>query len=219
MFIILILMAVLSLIATDIFAPSLPAIGAYFGQAANHTELSVSLFLVGFAFSQLIYGPISDRVGRKPPIVFGLSLFVAGSVLCMLAPSFELFCLGRVLEGIAVGAGLSLSRVVLRDLFSGMTLAVKSSHMAIFICLSPAVAPFVGGVLQNEFGFRAVFAFLSAYGIMLLMLVLFFFKEPLQHKEKSLSLSRTLKHYRELLGNFHFKIGRASCRERVSSPV
>ncbi|MCX7123962.1 MAG: multidrug effflux MFS transporter [Gammaproteobacteria bacterium] len=204
MLIILILMAVLSLIATDIFVPSLPAIAAYFGQSTNHAELTVSLFLVGFAFSQLFYGPISDRVGRKPPIIFGLGLFVLGSILCILAPSFELFCLGRILEGLAVGGGLSLTRVVLRDLFSGVTLAVKSSQMAIFICLAPAIAPFVGGLLQNEFGFRSVFVFLSVYGLFLLALVIFCFKEPLKHKEKSLSLSRTLKHYRELISNFHF---------------
>lgn len=204
MFAIIILLAVLSLMAIDIFVPSLPAISVYFGQTANHTELTVSLFLVGFAISQLFYGPISDRVGRKPPIIFGLSLFALGSLLCMLAPSFLLFCLGRAIEGIAVGGGLSLARVVLRDLYSGVTLAVKSSQMAIFICLAPAFAPFVGGILQNHFGFRAVFMFLLVYSLLLLTLIIFCLKEPLQHKEKSLSISRTLKHYRELLSNFHF---------------
>ncbi len=204
MFAITILLAVLGLIATDVFVPSLPAIGHAFVQPLNHAELTVSLFLVGFAISQLFYGPISDRYGRKPPLLFGVVLFMLGSLLCILANSFTWFCFGRILQGLAAGGGLSLARVVLRDCYAGTILAVRSSQIAIFVCLTPAIAPFLGGVLQSHYGFRSVFVFLFAYGLMLFILLMFIFKESIRQKEKSLSLTRTIKHYRELISNFHF---------------
>ncbi|MDF2939714.1 MAG: ydhC 2 [Gammaproteobacteria bacterium] len=204
MFIITTLLAILGLIATDIFAPSLPAIAQVFHQSLNHTQLTISLFLLGFAFSQLIYGPISDKVGRKPPLIIGVILFTAGSLLCVLAPSFSLFCLGRIIQGIAVGSGLSLARVILRDCYHGTELAIKTSQMAIFVSLTPAIAPYIGGLLQEFFGYKAVFLFLFAYGLLLLVLLNTCFKETIKQKEKNLNLSLVLFHYKQLLTNYSF---------------
>jgi len=203
-FFIMVLLGVSGLIATDIYVPSLPAIGVAFQQLPNQTELTLSLFLVGFAFSQLIYGPVSDRVGRKPVLTFGALCFILGSILCMTAPSFLIFCIGRIVQGLAAGCGLSITRVILRDCYKGVALAVKSSQLGVFICLTPAVAPLLGGVLQNHFGFRVVFGFLLMYGLVMLFLLLFMFKEPIQHREQELKISRTLKHYRGLFSNFEF---------------
>ncbi|MDO8953695.1 MAG: multidrug effflux MFS transporter [Gammaproteobacteria bacterium] len=204
MFIITVLLAILGLIATDIFVPSLPAIGQAFHQSLNHTELTVSLFLVGFSFSQLVYGPISDRVGRKPPLMVGAILFVIGSFICVIAPTFVIFCLGRIIQGIAVGSGLSIARVILRDKYAGKELAVKVSQLAIFVSLTPAIAPFLGGVLQQYFGYKAVFIFLLAYGLLLVALLSFCFTETIKHKHKDLSFSHVILHYGQLLKNFQF---------------
>lgn len=204
MFIILILLAVMGLITTDIFVPSLPTIGQVFHQSPNQTELTISLFLLAFALSQLFYGPVSDRFGRRPPLIFSLSLYIVGSLLCLFAPSFFLFCSGRVLQGLAVGGGLSLSRVVLRDSYSGQELAVKSSQMAIFVCLTPAFAPLIGGFLQAHFGFRSVFVILVLYGVALWSLLVFYFKETVKEREPSLKVARVLRQYRALLCNFQF---------------
>lgn len=204
MFVTMILLGILGLIATDLYVPSLPAIGQVFNQPLNHTQLTLSLFLVGFAFSQLIYGPISDRVGRKPPLFVGVVLFIIGSLICVFASTFEMFCVGRIIEGIAVGSGLSLVRVILRDRYEGSDLAVKSSQMGVFVAATPAVAPYVGGILQEFGGYKVVFWFLCAYGFLLLFLLTFCFKETIKYKHKTLGAKHVLVHYGELLRNFQF---------------
>ena len=199
-----ILTAILGLIATDIFVPSLPSIAVAFHQSFNHTELTISLFLVGYAISQLFYGPISDYTGRKAPLITGVILFIIGSFICIFTSSFSVLCLGRIIQGIGVGAGLSLARVIIRDCYTGTAIAVKTSQMAVFVALTPAVAPFIGGLLQHAFGFQSVFIFLGAYGVLLLCLLLFYFKETIRQKEETLHLGRTFKSYHQLIKNFCF---------------
>lgn len=204
MFIVVVLSAILGLIGTDIFVPSLPHIAATFHQQPNQAQLTISLFLAGFALSQLFYGPISDRYGRKPPLIFGVSVFIVGSLVCVFATSFVWLCLGRIIQGLGVGAGLSLSRVILRDCYRGTDLAIKTAKIAIFVSLTPAIAPFLGGFLQQHFGFSASFIFMLGFGLLLLFLVLTRFKETIQQKNQNLSLSSVLNDYRDLLKNTFF---------------
>lgn len=206
MFFIIALLAIMGLIGTDLFAPSLPDIAINFQQTANHTQLTISLFLAGFAFSQLFYGPLSDKIGRKIPLIIGTSIFISGSLLCSVTHSFTILCLGRIIQGLGVGGGLSLSRVVLRDLYHGTELAVQSSHMALFVALTPAVAPFVGGLLQQFYGFRASFIFMLLYGIVVLLLLCTIFKETNIEKDQSLTLKYTVIHYYAILKNHFFMI-------------
>jgi Bcr/CflA subfamily drug resistance transporter len=201
MFYVVILLAVMSLMGTDLFAPSLPAIANFFGQSVAHTQLTISLFLLGFAISQLFYGPLSDSYGRKPLLMLGTAFFVLGSAICLFSASFEGICLGRIIQGIGVGGGLSLSRVILRDLYHGPLLAQRSSQIAFFISATPAVAPFVGGLLQQYFGFRASFVFMLLYGVMLFILLLSVFQETLAEKKSAFSLRETFLHYRKILSH------------------
>lgn len=203
MFIIIILLSIMGLMSTDLFVPSLPQISHIFSQTQNITQLTISLFLVGFAFSQLFYGPISDYLGRKRPLIFGVALFILGSFICVNATSFTALCLGRVIQGLGVGAGLSLSRVVLRDRYTGKQLAVKSAQVAMFVSLTPAVAPFIGGLLQENFGYRAPFIFMFCYGLLLLILM-YFFKETNVHPNNQLSLRAVLNEYQQLIKQHTF---------------
>lgn len=204
MFYMIVLLGILGLIGTDLFVPSLPAIAQHFQQSPNHTQLTISLFLAGFAFSQLFYGPISDKTGRKAPLLFGVSIFVIGSLICTGTNSFTWLCIGRMIQGLGVGSGLSLARVIIRDCYHGTELAVKTSQLAIFISLTPAIAPVLGGFLQQHFGFRASFSFMLGYGILLLLLLLTRFKETIQHREHQLTLHSTLHNYGRLLKNMTF---------------
>ncbi len=204
MFAIVMMMAILSLMATDLFVPSLPALGHAMNQPVNTIQLTVTLFLLGFAVSQLFYGAVSDRLGRRPPIIVGTSLFVIGSLVCLLAQDFNWLCIGRIIQGIGAGAGLSLSRVILRDSYQGTELAVKNSHLSIFFSISPAIAPCLGGFLQSWFGYRASFVFMFVYGVVLLFLVTFYLKESIQHKHHTLSFIEVVKTYGEFLTNFMF---------------
>lgn len=112
---------------------------------------------MGFAFSQLFYGPISDSVGRKPPLIFGVIIFIVASIICVEASTFDWLCTGRIIQGIGVGAGLSLARAVLRDCYQGTLLAIRTAKLGVFVSLTPAIAPFFGGILQQRFGFHSSF--------------------------------------------------------------
>ncbi len=204
MFLITVLLAIMGLIGTDIFVPSLPTIAKMFHQTANHAQLTISLFLIGFSISQLFYGPISDRVGRKPPLYVGVFIFIIGSIICIFALSFSWLCLGRIIQGIGVGAGLSLARVILRDCYHGTLLAIKTAQVAIFVSLTPAIAPFTGGILQQQFGVHASFILMLGYGVVVLFLLTIFFKESNQLKNTELTIVATLSHYRKLLKNTFF---------------
>ncbi len=204
MFFIMVLLAIMGLIGTDIFAPSLPSIAQFFHQTPNYTQLTISLFLASFSLSQLCYGPVSDYFGRKPPLIFGVCVFIVGSVIGISATSFTWLCIGRIVQGIGVGAGLSLTRVILRDCYRGTTLAVKTARIAIFVSMTPAVAPVIGGVLQQRFGFHSIFIFMLGYGLLLLLLLIFFFQETNQYKDKNLTLHNTLIQYGRLLKNGFF---------------
>ena len=205
MFYIVILLAIMGLIGTDLFTPSLPQISKVFHQNQNVTQLTISLFLSGFALSQLFYGPISDRVGRKPPLLFGVAIFILGSLLCVFNfNSFTILCLGRIIQGLGVGAGLSLSRVILRDCYSGVELAIKTSKVAMFVSLTPAVAPFLGGILQQQFGYLSSFIFMLFYGLILMVLLKTRFNETIQKKEVTLTIKDVFIQYGKILKNISF---------------
>jgi len=204
MFILIVLLAIMGLIGVDLFVPSLPNIALVFHETPNYTQLLSSLFLAGFALSQLFYGPLSDRFGRKPLLIIGSIIFIIGSLICLTAPTFALLCIGRAIQGIGVGAGLSLARVVIRDSYHGTVLAVKSSQIGMFVSLTPAIAPFVGGILQQNFGFRASFAFLLLYGLIVITLLCTIFKETIKQKNANLTVKSTITNYIDLLKNVMF---------------
>src|SRR3990167_7262764 len=204
MFIVIILSGILGLMCTDLFVPSLPSIAHAFHETQNHVQLTISLFLAGFTLSQLFYGPISDYLGRKLPLMTGVLLFIIGSTVCVFAASFDLLCVGRIIQGIGVGAGLSLARVILRDVYQGTQLAIKTARVGVFISLTPAIAPFIGGILQQRFGYHSCFTFMLCYGLLLLFLILFYFQETIQIKNKSFTVKHTITEYSNLLKNYFF---------------
>lgn len=204
MFIITVLISIMGLICTDIFVPSLPPIAQFFHQTQGNTQLTISLFLAGFAVSQLLYGPFSDYYGRRAPLVVGTLLFILGSIMCISATSFDWLCVGRIIQGVGVGAGLSLARVILRDSYQGTELAIKSAKVGMCVSLTPAIAPFFGGFLQQQFGFRSSFIFMLLYGLLILALLFFFFRETIQHKNKHLTVRHTVTQYGALLKNSFF---------------
>lgn len=182
MFIIILLTLITGLISTDSFIPSLPYIMNEFHQTQAHTQLTMTLFLLGYAISQLIYGPISDVVGRKKPLIAGSLVFIAGTLICLFSHTFLMFCLGRAYEGVGAAAGISLGRILIRDYYDEKLFSVKLSQFSIFILLTPAIAPFFGGFLQNFFGYKANFVFYLVYGMVVLLLQFFLLKETISKK-------------------------------------
>jgi DHA1 family bicyclomycin/chloramphenicol resistance-like MFS transporter len=157
-------------ISVSIYLPSLPSLSLALHAPAASVKLSLTVFLFAFALSQLLYGPLSDRFGRKPPILGGLAIYIVGSVACIFAPNVLALITGRLVQGIGAAAGPALGRAVLRDLYSGDNLTSSLAVVAAAVALSPMLGPVIGGYLQVLFGWQSCFAFLLLAGLVLAFL-------------------------------------------------
>jgi MFS transporter, DHA1 family, multidrug resistance protein len=128
-------------LAIDMYLPSLPAIGADLAASAGQTQGTVAAFLAGMAIGQFFYGPASDRLGRKPPILLGVVVFILGSILCATAPTPEMLLIGRFVQAIGACAGGVVSRAIIRDQFDHVETARMLSLMMLIMGLAPILAP------------------------------------------------------------------------------
>ncbi|HEX6957247.1 MAG TPA: multidrug effflux MFS transporter [Ferrovibrio sp.] len=169
-------------LSTDMYLPSLPAMAAVFGADAAEVQLTLSAFLAGFAVTQLVYGPVSDRYGRRPTLLTGIAIFTAASVGCAFAGSIEWLILWRFLQALGACAGVVLGRAIARDFYEGAQAARALSMMAMVLGLTPAVAPIFGGYLQVWFGWQANFLAMATAGLLLGVCVLLFLTESNRHR-------------------------------------
>lgn len=158
-------------ISTDLYLPSLPSIGRDFGVGTAEVQLTLSVFLAGFACSQLIYGPLSDRFGRRPVILIGLAVYLLATLLCMVAPSIEVLILARFLQALGACVGPVLGRAVVRDVYGRERAAQVLSYMGMAMALAPAFGPIIGGYLEVWFGWQANFAVLAVFALVILVAI------------------------------------------------
>jgi DHA1 family bicyclomycin/chloramphenicol resistance-like MFS transporter len=175
-------MVALGPISTDLYLPSLPAIGSDFGVANAEVQLTLSVFLAGFAVSQLAYGPLSDRFGRRPVILGGLTLYLLASVVCAVAPAIEVLILARFFQAVGACVGPVLGRAVVRDIYGRERAARMLSYMGMAMALAPAFGPILGGFLEVWFGWRANFAVLGVFAAATLLGALITLPETNQWK-------------------------------------
>ncbi|MCJ2138559.1 multidrug effflux MFS transporter [Methylobacterium sp. E-066] len=169
----ILVIAVLSsfgLLASDVYVPAMPAMTQNFGIANWQMPQTVSAYLIALAVAQLVYGPLSDRWGRKPVLVVGILLYIAGSIGCAVASSFAGFLVWRMLEGCGAASGLVLGRAIIADTCDRTAAAKVYSIVYPFVSLSPALAPAVGASLAKAFGWQADFLFVAAFGVLALIL-------------------------------------------------
>ena len=164
-------MAALGAINTDLYLPSLPRVAADLGASAAGAQLTITVVLVGMALGQLAVGPLSDRYGRRPPVVVGCALFVVASLGCLVAPNLPLLVGLRFLQGIGVSAGAVTGMAVVRDLFTGSVASRLMSRLVLVIGVAPLFAPTVGGAVAGALGWRAVFVVLALAGVALVLAV------------------------------------------------
>ncbi len=187
-------------LSTDMYLPTLPALKGEFSADVGRVQLTLSLFLVGFAVTQLIYGPVSDRFGRKKPILFGLGLYIVATACCTFAWSIEALIAGRFLQALGACAGVVLGRAVVRDLFTRERAARMLSYLGMAMSFAPMIAPTVGGYLQLAFGWKSVFVAQVVFGLALFVLAWRQLPESnLSPDPHALSPRRMLRNYATLL--------------------
>ncbi|PKO87919.1 MAG: Bcr/CflA family drug resistance efflux transporter [Betaproteobacteria bacterium HGW-Betaproteobacteria-12] len=153
-------LAALGPFSIDTYLPSFPDIAASLGASQLQVQQTLSVYLLAFAVMTLWHGAIADRFGRRRVILIALALFGLASVGCTLANSIEQLWFWRAMQGITAGAGIVISRAIVRDLFEGPAAQRLMAQMTMMFAVAPAVAPVIGGWLQSLFGWRVVFAFL-----------------------------------------------------------
>jgi DHA1 family bicyclomycin/chloramphenicol resistance-like MFS transporter len=148
--------------------PALPTAAADLGVSGGTIQLTLTLYLVGLASGQLLYGPLSDAVGRRPALLGGLLLYAAGSLACAVAPEASSLIAARVVQALGGCSGLVLGRAILRDVSAPREAAAKLALLNLFQSIAPASAPMVGGLLATFLGWRAIFLLLAAIGVVTL---------------------------------------------------
>jgi len=157
--------------AIDMYLPALPTIGQALGATPGAVQASLIVFFVALGLGQVVYGPVSDMFGRKPPLYFGLLLFLAGSIGCALAPTVEALIALRYVQGLGACAGMVVPRAIVRDLHTGADAARLMSLLMLVFSVSPILAPLAGSVLIEVAGWRAVFWGVSATAVVAIVLL------------------------------------------------
>lgn len=156
-------------LSLDLYLPAFPSIASTLGVSTADMQLTFSACLIGLGLGQLLYGPLSDRYGRKPPLMVGLMLFVVASMLCALAPNLATLTVLRFLQGVGGCAGLVIARAIVRDLFSGPTLARSFSVITSVAMLAPLVAPALGAQILQVANWRVLFVVIGLLGLACLL--------------------------------------------------
>jgi MFS transporter, DHA1 family, multidrug resistance protein len=148
-------------LSMDMYLPSLPDITHVLAAPTARTQLTVSSYLIGFAVGQVVYGPLSDRYGRRPVVLAAVALYLASTLACAAARSVDPLIAARFFQGVGGSGAIVLARAIVRDLYSGVRAARELSLMGSISAFAPIVAPMIGGILQTAFGWRASFICMS----------------------------------------------------------
>jgi len=192
-------------LATDMYLPAMPAMAEALGTGPDRVQLTLSLYMAGFALAQLLCGPVSDRFGRRPVMIAGIALFLAASLLCALAPTIEWLLVGRFLQAFGGAAGPVLGRAAVRDIHGPLEAGRILAYMASTMALAPALAPVVGAGLLLFFGWESVFVLLALYAAVMLAVLVLLLPEPLpRERRQSIAPRAILANFRLLLGQRAF---------------
>lgn len=178
-------------ICTDLYLPALPDISQQLGTSNTLIQLSLTASLIGLGLGQLFFGPLSDRMGRKRPLLLSLLLFIVSSVLCATTQSIYWLIFWRFIQGIAGAGGSVLSRAIARDKYHGTLLTQFFALLMTINGIAPIVSPVLGGYITSTLHWRALFWTMAVIGVVLLLSAMLVLKETLQEKNHGGSLLRT----------------------------
>ena len=189
-------------LSIDMYLPALPTIAAEFGTTTAAVQQTLSAFFVGLALGQLFYGPVSDRMGRRRPLLFGCAMYAVVSLGCAFAPSVGWLMGLRFLQALGSSAGVVIGRSVVRDRFDERESARMYSFLVLVMGIAPITAPLIGGQILTTFGWRAIFLVLTGFGLLCLLLVWFGLDESLPRERRTTTgLGSVLRGYGALLAD------------------
>jgi MFS transporter, DHA1 family, multidrug resistance protein len=166
-------------LSTDMYIPSLPSLAQSLDTTVPAVQLTLSVYLLGFALSQLFYGPIADRFGRKPTILCGIAIYLVGSALCMAAGSIEMLIVGRFIQSLGAAFGQVLGRAVIRDVAKPEESARVLAYATVIMGATSLITPSIGGLVTVYFGWQVIFAVLIAYALTYFLIVAVGFRESI----------------------------------------
>jgi DHA1 family bicyclomycin/chloramphenicol resistance-like MFS transporter len=194
------LLTALGPLSMDMYLPSLPAIGEALGAPIAQVQLTISSYLIGFAVGQMIYGPISDRYGRRPIILIALVVNCIAAVICALTQSIGALTAARFVQALGGAGCIVLARAAVRDLYSGVRAGRELSLMGSITAFAPVFAPMIGGAFQMVFGWRAAFVFLMVFAMFAAAMAARFLPETLrQRNTEPFSVRGMIMLYRSVL--------------------
>ena len=160
-------------LSIDMYLPALPQMETSLAASTDAVQRTLAAFFLGFAVGQASYGPVADRFGRKPPLYFGLCLYILASIGCALAPSAEVLTVLRFVQAIGACSGMVIARAVVRDVFDPKDAARAYSSLMLVTGLAPILAPLIGGVVLLWAGWTTIFWLLAGYAVLALAAVRF----------------------------------------------
>ena len=203
--VILAYMSALAPLSTDMYLPALERVRQSFATSEFYAQLSVASFFVAFALGQLLYGPLSDKFGRKKPLYAGISLFIAASLACVSFDNIYAFIFFRFLQALGGCAGVVLARAIVNDKFELHEAAAMFALMMVVGSLAPMLAPTFGGFVLEFFPWQAIFTILFALGILLFVFIFFGLDESAEIKsDAEISAAAVARDYGEILRNKEF---------------
>lgn len=201
---ILALTTALGPMSIDMYLPSLPALQEHFHSDAATTQQTLAAYFIGLSIGQLFYGPISDSLGRRKPMIFGLLLYVLAAVGCLFAREMEHLVALRFLQALGGCAGMVITRAITRDCFPAQAMARVLSLLLLIMSVAPILAPMAGGYLFRWFGWQSIFFVLVVYGLICALAVGFGIPETLRGERKPLSFAGAARTYAKLIGHRRF---------------
>jgi len=200
------LLAALGMLATNMYLASFPSIGRDLAASAGEVKLTLTVFLLGFAFGQLVIGPLSDKFGRRPLLLFGLSLYAITAALCALATNVDWMIGIRIAQAVGACTGSVVARAVARDLFQGDELTRSLGMITTLVAVAPGFSPLLGGIIETLVGWRGTFAFLAFIGLFAIFIVWLRIPETHHVRDSAPRLGQAFASYLELLGRKEFLI-------------
>lgn len=193
-------------LSIDMYLPALPQMAQDFGVSTQMVANTLPAYFLGLALGQLIYGPLSDRIGRKIPLYFGLTLYIFASLLCVFATNEWSLIAARIVQALGGCVGVVIARAAIRDRLDMQASAQAFASMMIVMGIAPIIAPSLGALVLNFFSWHAVFIFLTLMGVVCLLCVHFFFKESLiPERRLKLNFNQILNLYAVILKDPSFK--------------